>query len=272
MSRLIKIGIAVLVCYGVLVAIIWLIKYQSMTQVPLKEDYIFPTFDLKMPDGVNVKAVYRKSLVRKKDAPLLIFFRGTRSNLQYYTNELDLLESESGFDVLTFDYRSAGRSQGKRLEERHLLDDADQLYKYATETLGYKPESIVVYGYSMGSVPATWLASKYPVAYCIIHQGFAHFAMEFEPLVRPWYRNTILSPIKHLSNTEKHLTPLVVIHGIQDFVTPSYQAQSIVKLAEKQNRPLTVLWLKNGHLTLFEDARVLHLLRRISEVIPHVPT
>lgn len=256
--------------YIFIVIIIWLGKQRMLVQVPRKEEYLFPTFQVEMTDGTKVRAVYRKSQIRKEDAPLLLFFRGTRSNLQLYTVELDLLAAESGFDLLTFDYRGSGLSEGKKLKEEHIIQDAEQIYHYAIKTLGYNPKQIVVYGYSMGSVPATWIAAQFPIALCIIHQGFAHFALELEPLVKPWFRKTILSPRKHLSMSKEtgHLAPLLVFHGIHDLITPPHQAYSLIEVAHKQNRPHALLWLQSGHLSLFEDPRVIRMLNRIS----HNPT
>ncbi len=41
-----------------------------------------------------------------------------------------------------------------------MLEDAEAVYVYLQEVIGYSEKQIIVFGRSIGSAPATWLAAK----------------------------------------------------------------------------------------------------------------
>ena len=89
------------------------------------------------------------------DTVLLIYFPG--NSLNRYERRLDLQEVHSaGMDLLIFDYRGFGDSSGSPTEAA-LTGDAEAIWRYAVDDLGYSPDQIVIFGESLGGAVAVSL-------------------------------------------------------------------------------------------------------------------
>ncbi len=72
-----------------------------------------------------------------------------------------------GLNLLAFDYRGYGESEG-RPSEPGLYRDADAAYRFLHDTLGIAPERIVIFGHSLGSAVAVELAGHVSAAGLIL--------------------------------------------------------------------------------------------------------
>ena len=99
--------------------------------------------------------------VRNPDAPkLIIFFHGNAGNI---TMRFDMLKFLYNYaSVLVFDYRTFGLSTGTSsgLSADKLQVDADAIWNYAVHHLGFSPESITLFGESLGCAVAVQLAYR----------------------------------------------------------------------------------------------------------------
>jgi len=130
-----------------------------------------------------------------------------------------------GCDVLLFDYRGYGDNGGSPSEE-HFAADARQVWTLATDTLGFAPDRIVLFGESLGGAVATRLAAERaqsgeaPAA-LILNSTFAsmgetvawHYpAFPFQYLL--WDRFPSVDRIPHVA------CPVLHFHGTDDDVVP----------------------------------------------------
>ena len=86
--------------------------------------------------------------------PLILYFRG---NAQSFSREHERYEAfvQAGYGFLAFDYRGFPGSPGE-VTEAHVLADGLAAFDWATAK-GYP---IVIWGRSLGSGPATYVASQ----------------------------------------------------------------------------------------------------------------
>ena len=77
-----------------------------------------------------------------------------------------------GLNLLAFDYRGYGESDGEPTEPG-LYADADAAYRYLRDTLGVPPERIVLFGHSLGSAVAVELATRVPAAGLVLDGALA---------------------------------------------------------------------------------------------------
>ena len=84
--------------------------------------------------------------------------------------DVHLIYTFHGYSVFAWDYRGYGTSGGKANEE-NVCQDIRAVYKYMTEELKIPPEKIIPLGRSIGSFPATYLASKEKVAALILENA-----------------------------------------------------------------------------------------------------
>ncbi len=82
--------------------------------------------------------------------------------------------SELGLDVLLFDYRGYGLSEG-RPSERGLRLDARAAWDHVVEERGTPPEGLLLFGHSLGSAVATELALHRPAAALALGAPFPAF-------------------------------------------------------------------------------------------------
>ncbi len=89
---------------------------------------------------------------------LMLFFHGNGSHRARRLSWYELFRSIN-VDVLAMDYRGYADSEGQP-SERALTEDAAATWKYATQTLGYRPDQIVIAGESLGGGVGVKLASS----------------------------------------------------------------------------------------------------------------
>ncbi len=89
---------------------------------------------------------------------LMLFFHGNGSHRARRLSWYELFWSIN-VDVLAMDYRGYADSEGQP-SERALTEDAAATWKYATQTLGYRPDQIVIAGESLGGGVGVKLASS----------------------------------------------------------------------------------------------------------------
>src|ERR1051326_5089050 len=86
---------------------------------------------------------------------------------RYWLEEL----RRAGFSVFAFDYEGYGTSQGKATEKSVYQDEA-AAYDYLAINLKTPPDHIVIFGRSVGSAPATYIAARRPAAGLILQSPF----------------------------------------------------------------------------------------------------
>ena len=126
------------------------------------------SFKLRMPSGRQLSLLHLESAAPQPQ--ILLYNHGNNQDLEDLLPTLAELQA-NGYNVLAYDYPGYGTSTGKP-SERSVLEAADTVFKYLVDQLNYRPDQIILYGFSLGSGPACYLAQRYPVAALIIEGGF----------------------------------------------------------------------------------------------------
>lgn len=172
------------------------------------------------------------------DSPTLVFMHGNAEDLGDVRPYLEELHSWN-FGVFSYDYRGYGTSDGKA-SVRNAHADADAVYRYLTGTLKIPYSRIILYGRSVGSGSAVYLASKYPVGGLILESAF----ISAFRVVLPFR----IFPFDRFPNRKRLRTvdcPVLVMHGRMDKVIPFRHGQALYDTAPE---PKMALWLDTaGH-------------------------
>ena len=161
---------------------------------------------------------------------------------------------ESGASVFQYEPRGFGGSAGQPTLAG-IAEDGLAAYDYLVNVRGYSPDSIVLYGMSLGSGVATYVSTQRPAAGLIIHGGFSsleRIGKEKEPILRIY--PSWLFPQPRMDNAEilkhKH-PPLLILHGEKDVMIPIAHAEELANVA---SQPKTfVRFPDSGHWTLDAD-------------------
>lgn len=103
---------------------------------------------------------------RFEKAPLLIFFLGNyqdASDTFKSYSEAKIFDYFSNYNILIVDYPEYGKSEGK-ISEKSIFQFAECVYDYALTLECVDKENIAILGYSIGTGPATYIASQRDVS------------------------------------------------------------------------------------------------------------
>lgn len=125
---------------------------------------------LKTPDGRCIEATLLSNS-QPANEKTVILFSGSGYSHEYFSPSMVHSYLNLGYRVLCFNYGGFGNSEGS--PSQHSIElDAETVYQYVTQDLGVQNENLVLHGYSLGSYPATFLSSHYPVGKLVIDRGF----------------------------------------------------------------------------------------------------
>ena len=168
-------------------------------------------------------------------------------NAEDALSTLDMLEllAEGGYTVASVDYPGYGLSDGSP-DEAGCYRNVHRLYDWLVETRGFKPEDIIVDGFSIGTGPATELAATKPCGGLILEAPFLS-----APRVFTRVRLLPVDPFPNLKRIGDVKCRVLMIHGTDDRVIPYSQGQTLFKLA---NEPKRFVSVEDGdHNTLVDD-------------------
>ncbi|HEX2869321.1 MAG TPA: alpha/beta hydrolase [Ignavibacteriales bacterium] len=88
----------------------------------------------------------------------ILYCHGNKENIDNYWDRVMYLH-KLGVNVFIFDYRGFGLSEGISSEEG-LHEDANAAWNFIKVNYGVRPESLFLYGYSLGNVASIYLAAE----------------------------------------------------------------------------------------------------------------
>ena len=212
-----------------------------------------------------------------KGRPVVLYFGGNAANRSYRQLDVHVL-TESGADVLIFDYRGYGDSPGEPSEEG-LARDARAVWRFATETQQIKPQRIVFYGESLGGGVAVRLANelslkKTPPAGLILRSTFSSLtdaaSSHFPFIPVRWLLIDRFSSDQRIRDVT---CPLLQFHGSRDTIVPLRLGQKLFAAAPDKSQSGVAkqfLELPNAdHNDVMETSRQ-EVSKAVSEFLPNV--
>lgn len=156
-----------------------------------------------------------------------LWFHGNGGNISHRVEELALMHHRLGVNLLIFDYRGYGNSEG-RPTERGTYRDARAALGFLQGRSDVAPEEVVYFGHSLGAAVAVELAAAYPPLGMILVSPFASVSdmarLTFPYLPVNWLVRNRYDSLARISNVS---CPLLVIHGDRDDTVPLSQAEKL---------------------------------------------
>lgn len=168
----------------------------------------------------------------------VIYLHGNGGNISHLGWVGERLRDRS-FDVLIFDYRGYGRSEGASTDERSVYADADAAYDYVVHTLVVSPERVVLYGQSMGTTAVVDLASRNRCGAIILESGLSS-ASDMAADILPWLPRALHLLTRNRFDSARKLVnvrcPVLVTHGDPDPVIPTEQGRKLFAAANEPKK------------------------------------
>ncbi len=173
----------------------------------------------------------------------LLFCHGNAGNISHRMESIVLFH-QLGLNVLIFDYRGYGQSEGSP-SEQGTYQDAEAAWDYLTRQREIPPSQIILFGRSLGAAIASRLAVDQEPLGLIVESAFSSvpdMAAHYYPYL----------PVRWISrfqyNTRKHLIslnrPLLIIHSPDDEIIPYDHGQQLFAAARE---PKQFLSIRGGH-------------------------
>ncbi|ESQ81121.1 alpha/beta hydrolase [Asticcacaulis sp. YBE204] len=215
------------------------IKQRDMLYIPPKEvtapkveGVAISVVKITTPDHETLNGWFTPPV--KKDGLVFLYLPGQGGGLDMQAGRYKRMAAK-GVGFLSLAYRGFFGSTGKPTEDG-ILTDGLAAYDWLIQQ-GYKPEQIVLHGHSLGSGPATYIATQRNARGLILEAPFtaaSDVAQERYPYV----------PVGFLmkdkfANRERirdvHM-PVLIVHGDRDSVVPYRHGERLFALA---NEPKT---------------------------------
>ena len=168
---------------------------------------------------------------------VVLYFHGNRDNVNRYARYA-VNFTRHGYEVWITDYPGYGKTTGK-LTEENLYMQAKEVYKLANSKFG--KDSIIVYGKSLGSGIASYLASKNPAG----GLSWKHLITAFlicSGNYAPFYPINALSHFK--LPTGEYLKevniPVTIFHGNADWIIPYRCAAKLKQFLKPGDEFITI--------------------------------
>jgi uncharacterized protein len=238
--RLLKIIIIVYCSAGI--ALYYLQEKLMFHPIPLPPDYQFKfnipfkevNIAINTKDNLNViRFLTRDSIPRG----VVLYFHGNRDNVNRYARYAANFTSH-GYEIWITDYPGYGKTTGQFTEE-NLYMQAKEVYKLARSRFG--KDSIIVYGKSLGSGVASYLASKEPCRRLILETPY-YSIPDLLGNYAPIYPTTAMSHFK--LPTGEYLKeiniPVTIFHGNADWIIPYRCAAKLKQFLKPVDEFITI--------------------------------
>lgn len=226
-------------------------QYFIFQPVVLEQNYQFffennfQEVNLKANDGGIINALHFKEENAKG---VILYFHGNAGNLVRW-GELNDEFRIHGYDLFIMDYRGFGKSKGTQ-NEKAFFEDAIRCYQYLTDY--YSNDEIIIYGRSMGSGPASYLASKISVKHLILETPFYSMAGLFQsyyPILPNLF--SFKFKFKNFKYLKQVKYPITIFHGTNDFVVPYAGAKKLQESLKESDEYITIEGGTHNDLNIF---------------------
>jgi len=228
----------------------------------LPQDYTFNFLNpfeelfLKAEDGANINAIHFKS---KNPKGVILYFHGNAGDLSRWGKITEFFV-EKDYDVFVMDFRTYGKSIGE-LSEQALYNDAEMCYNYVLER--YQEKEIIVYGRSLGTGMATYIASKNNPKQLILETPFYSLTEVAKHRFPMFPNNKLLKydfpSYKYVENVN---CPISIFHGTKDSVIPYASGEKLFN-SILQKRKVFYTIEKGEHNNLIEFDSYLKPIQKI---------
>ena len=207
--------------------------YSYSFDAPFDEHFI------SMEDGAIINALH---FTQAESKGLIVYFHGNAGNLARW-GEVVYPFVELGYEVFIVDYRGYGKSSGERSQER-MLSDADAVYAYAGQLAA--EEHIILFGRSIGSAFASYLAGKNQPAKVILETPFYSLKDVAKDIIPIYPIDLLLNyNFKNYETLQSCSAPIYIFHGTRDEVVDFASGKKLYE--NLKNQPVEFFTIEGGH-------------------------
>jgi pimeloyl-ACP methyl ester carboxylesterase len=177
---------------------------------------------------------------------VVLYFHGNKKNISWYS-KFSPYFTRNNYEIWMIDYPGFGKSSGVFTEQK-LYDWALTFYKLAR--VRFSPDSIVIYGKSMGTGIAAQLASIRDCRHLILETPYYSMPSIIDNYLPIYPVNKMIHykfpTWQYIQNVT---APITIFHGTNDWIIPYRNSKRLVPFIKKTDKFITVE--KGRHNNLF---------------------
>jgi fermentation-respiration switch protein FrsA (DUF1100 family) len=249
-SIFMKIVLSIAVALIILFLFIRFLEYRSL-YFPLKKIEATPAelglayedFTVTARDGTTISGWF---VPAGSPRATILFCHGNGGNISHRLEKIKMFNFLN-LNVLIFDYRGYGKSEG-RPSESGLYLDAEAVYEFLVNRKNISAGKIIAYGESLGGSVAVELAERHEMGGVIIEEGFTS-VRDMGKTILPWVPAAIYgSEFDSLMKVKSITSPILIFHSIDDEIVPFEQGR---RLFDEAPEPKEFVRLQGGHNDAF---------------------
>lgn len=216
-----------------------LIFFPEILPTDYKYAFSAPFEEVTVPvEGAVINAVHFKSPNAKG---VILYFHGNAGSLRTWGDVARDFTAQ-GYDMLIPDYRGFGKSTGSISNEKLLLADGLAVYGYLKES--YPESRIIVYGRSIGTGVATFVARSGKPRMLILESPFLSLT-DLASYHYPFLPKGLISLfLKYPFRTDLWIPevacPVYLIHGTRDDIIPFDASAGLERLIKSPHKLIRI--------------------------------
>lgn len=157
---------------------------------------------------------------------LLLYFHGNAEDIGLAYDLCSQLRYHLKVHVLIVEYPGYGLYAAKASAET-ICEDAEVLINYLTTIMEWKVENLFVFGRSIGSGPACYVASKFPVGCLILMSAYTSIRSVVKHLAGRVAQYFVSQRFNNLLLMPSITAPTFFLHGLRDTLIPPSESQAL---------------------------------------------
>ncbi len=215
--------------------------------------------------SVPVESAVISALLFKTPHPkgAVVYFHGNAGSLRTW-GDIATEFTSRGYDILIPDYRGFGKSTGKISNERQLLGDG--LAIYGTLRKSWPEDRIIVYGRSIGTGVATFLARHEKPRMLVLESPFLNLAAlashHYPFLPRTLLEKFLKYPLRNDRWISEVACPVFLFHGTRDEIVPFDHSTALEAFIRSPHR---LVRIEGGGHNDLDDYDIFH--RELDQIL-----
>jgi fermentation-respiration switch protein FrsA (DUF1100 family) len=231
-----------------------LIFFPNRTLITTPDQVGLEYLDVMIPvtPDKNLNAWYFPAGVPSDSTPTVLYCHENAGNISYGLETVRLF-LELGTNVLVFDYRGYGHSDGKP-SEKNVYEDAQAAWRWVVAVRQTAPDNIFIFGRSLGGAVAVDLATRVDCAGVILESTFTS-TIDLGRKLYPFVPIRLVARFSFdsLSKMSRVSCPVMVAHSPDDEMIPYAMGKALYEAARSERLFVDLAGRHNDLFSLDSD-------------------
>ena len=179
--------------------------------------------EIEVDKGINLNCLLIED---RKSKGVLLYLHGNKGNLGRGIYQSRSMQNR-GLDVMIVDYRGYGKSDGKPLSGKQMLNDIRIVYEYLLKN--YKEEDIYIVAYSLGTGMASYLAAEFNPNHVILVAPYTSLLDIKNSFLWMFPDFLMKYKFRNLENLKRSKSKITIVHGTEDNIIKYEHALELKK-------------------------------------------